>query len=249
MTSQAQKFWEEKYKDKLKLSPKLFPESSEDKMLVNLLGNVAGKEILEIGCGNGYISLYLAKNGAKVTAIDFSQNSVENTLNLAKNHELEIEAYQLNALDLRKLNKKFDIVVGKFILHHIEPFEEFSLCLSASLKKGGRGIFLENNSRNPILIIARNNLVGKFGIPKYGDDEEYPFEPREIELLKHNVGKVNLYYPNFVFFKKINTYIFKNKQKFKLFMNMFKGMDDFIKNHLPIFHKYSYTQVLEILKQ
>ena len=225
MTSQAQKFWEEKYKEQLKLSPKLFPASSEDKMLVNLLGNVAGKEILEIGCGNGYISLYLAKNGAKITAIDFSKHSVENTLNLAKNHELEIEAYQLNALDLRNLNKEFDLVVGKFILHHIEPFEEFSLSLSTSLKKGGRGIFIENNSRNPVLIIARNYLVGKFGIPKYGDDEEYPFETREIELLKNDVGNVTLYYPNFVFFKKINTYIFKNNQKFKLFMNIFNRIE------------------------
>ncbi len=204
---------------------------------------------MEIGCGDGYICLYLAKNGAKVTAIDFSKHSVENTLNLTKKHQLDIEAYQLNALNIDNLNIEFDIVIGKFVLHHIEPFKEFSLSLSASLKKGGKGIFIENNSRNPILIMARNNLAGKFGIPKYGDNEEYPFEPREIELLKNHVGNVKLYYRNIVFFKKINTYILKNNQKFKLFMKMFRRLDDFIKNYLPILDKYSYTQVVEILKE
>ena len=98
-------------------------------------------------------------------------------------------------------------------------------------------------------MIARSNIVGKFGIPKYGDDEEYPFEPREIELLKNHVGSVNLYYPTFTFFRKLNTYIFKHKRKFKLFMNFFTLIDDVIKNSFPIFHKYSYLQVVEICKK
>ena len=65
----------------------------------------------------------------KVTTIDFSENAIKNTLKLANEYKLEIEAYQLNALDIKDLGKKFDLVVGKFILHHIEPFDKFSLAL------------------------------------------------------------------------------------------------------------------------
>lgn len=249
MTSQTQNFWEEKHKDKLESFPKSFPISPIEKKFVSLLGDVVGREVLEIGCGAGYISLYLAKHGAKVTAIDFSKNSVEKTLHLAKDCELEIEAYQFNALDIEQLNKKFDLVVGKYILHHIEPFQEFSQSLSASLKQGGRGIFIENNSRNPVLMVARNNLAGKFFIPKYGDDEEHPFEPKEVELLERNVGEVNLYYPSFVFFRKINTYILRHNPSLKLLVKAFKGLDDIIKDHFPVLHKYSYVQVVEVFKQ
>ncbi len=96
--------------------------------------------------------------------------------------------------------------------------------------------------------MARNNLAGKFGIPKYGDNEEYPFEPKEIELLKKNVGTVNLYYPNFVFFRKINTYLLKDNVKFKLLADIFRGLDASIESYLPILHRYSYTQLVEIFK-
>ncbi len=37
-----------------------------------LIGEVKGKHILEIGCGAGQNSIFLAKNGANVTALDFS---------------------------------------------------------------------------------------------------------------------------------------------------------------------------------
>ena len=254
--TQTQAFWDEKYSDfdvfinVSASSPFRKAPNSTKEMFLKLLGNVAGKEILELGCGNGVFSVYMAKKGARVTAVDISQNSIQNTINLANNNKVGhlIDAYQINALELEKLDKKFDLVVGRFILHHIEPFENFSFVLSALLKKGARGIFIENNSRNPILMLARNNLIGKFGIPKYGDEEEHPFEPREIELLKQNVGVVNQYYPDFVFFSKLNVYIFKKNPRFQLILNMFEKLDDFIKNHFPSFNQYSYRQIVEIYK-
>ena len=254
--TQTQEFWDEKYADfdvfttvSASSSSTKAPNSTKE-MFLKLLGNVAGKEILELGCGNGVFSVYMAKNGARVTAVDISKNSIQNTINLAKNNQVEhlIDAYQINALELEKLGKNFDLVVGKFILHHIEPFENFTFVLSALLKKGARGVFIENNSRNPILMLVRNHFIGKFGIPKYGDEEEHPFEPREIELLKQNVGVVNLYYPDFVFLRKINVYIFRKNPRFQLILNMFEKLDDFIKNSFPSFNQYSYKQIVEIYK-
>jgi cyclopropane fatty-acyl-phospholipid synthase-like methyltransferase len=41
------------------------------------LGQVAGREILDIGCGTGRISRYLAGRGAQVVAFDFARDAVE----------------------------------------------------------------------------------------------------------------------------------------------------------------------------
>ena len=253
----VQQFWDKKYAqfDTNTIVSSEFPfrgapNYTKEKFL-ELLGNVADKEVLEIGCGNGVISVYMAKKGARVTAVDIAENSINNTINLACNNQVKksINAYQLNALELAKLNKKFDLVVGRFILHHIEPFEKFTLILSELMKENGRGVFIENNSRNPLLMLARNHLVGKLGIPKYGDEEEHPFEPKEIELLKQNVGLVKQYYPNFVFFSKVNVYIFKKNPKFQPMMNMLSGLDRLIEKYFPQLDRYSYRQVIEIYKQ
>ena len=217
------------------------------KMLLDLVGNVNGKNVLDIGCGNGLLSVYLAKIGGKVTAIDNSQVAVKNTIDLMKINQVDslLEVYKLNAMELNDLNKSFDLVVGRFILHHIEPFDTFSEILNNVMTSGGRGIFLENNSRNPILMFFRTFVIGRFGIPKYGDNQEYPFEPREIEIIKQRFNSIFLHYPEFTFFSLMGTYLCRNNRKLG---NIFKKMDKCIFNYLPVFHKYTYHQIIEVQK-
>jgi ubiquinone/menaquinone biosynthesis C-methylase UbiE len=252
--NQVEAFWDEKYSspdissidvDSLILSG-ISPYGR--KLFESILGNFEGKEVLDLGCGDGALAVYMAKRGAKVTAIDISKNSITNTVNLAKLHNVEdlVTSYQANALEIDKFGKKFDLIVGKFILHHIEPFGQFSQTLKKSLKQGGRGLFVENSSRSPILRFARRYIIGKFGIPKYGDSEEYPFEPREIDLLKEHVGSVRIQYPDFVFFRILNSYVFKHSKKFSLILSFLVWLDDFIYFYLPFLRKYSYTQIVEV---
>lgn len=252
---ESNEFWQGKYADRKISELPLFPRPGIggyeifERKLADLIGDVEGKEVLDLGCGNGSTSLYLAKNGAKVTAIDFSENAVDNTIKLAREYGFEVEAQTLDALEIEKLGKKFDLVIGKLVLHHLEPFEKFSLALSSCMKEGARGLFIETSARNPILMAARGNLVGKYGIPKYGDDEEYPFEPKELKLLEKNVGRSNLYCPEFIFFQKIDTYLFKKNPKLKFLANFFKNVDRVITKKLPIVHKYGYLQLVEIFKE
>ena len=247
----AQDFWNKKLAgfepvelDITTLKEKIWPS---DKMLVNLIGNVNGKNVLDIGCGNGVLSVYLAKMGAKVIAIDNSPVAIKNTLALRKVNRVDslLEVYLLNAMELNDLQKSFDLAVGRFVLHHIEPFNLFSEILFNIIVKGGKGIFLENNSRNPLLMFFRTFVVGRFGIPKYGDREEYPFEPREIEILKGRFNRVYLHYPTFMFFSMIGRYLFRHNRNLS---NIFKNIDEWIYNIWPIFHKYSYHQIIEVQK-
>jgi SAM-dependent methyltransferase len=231
------------------LDPVTFKEkvNQSNRVFLNLIGEVNGRNVLDIGCGNGTLSVYLAKMGGKVTAIDNSLSAIRNTRALAKANRVDssIEAHRLDVKELKTLGKSFDVLVGKFILHHIEPFDIFSEILFDATTKGGRGIFFENNSRNPILMFLRTFLAGRFGIPKYGDSEEYPFQSREIEMLKQRFDRVSVHYPAFMFFGLMGPYLLKGKKKLWGFSNK---IDQWIYRHFPAFRKYSYIQILEVQK-
>lgn len=215
-----------------------------------IIGDVEDKEILEVGCGTGKLSVYLATRGARVTATDFTQNALENTRALAVHNNVgdRVALHQVDGLNLESLNKKFDLVVGRFVLHHIEPFDQFVDVLYNVLNDNGRGIFMENNSRNPFLMFARKNLAGKMGIPRYGDDEEFPLEPREIEMIEARFREVVQHFPELVFFKKLSTYIFRHKRIFTPFTEFNRWLDASLYTVVPASRKYSYLQVVEMAK-
>lgn len=217
----------------------------EDYFFFNIIGDLKGKKVLDVGCGNGECSMFYARRGAIVTAIDNSETGIKNTLRNAEFHKVDIEAIQIDALKLSELNKTFDIIAGKFILHHLEPFNEFVEILYNLLETGGKCIFFENNARNKILIFLRQTIVGKFGIPKYGDNMEFPFEYKEIKMIESKFSEVRLSYPSFRFFSLLAPYIFKNNKKVD---NITHFLDKFIYDYLPLFRKYSYWQIVEFYK-
>src|SRR6266508_3605764 len=45
--------------------------------MLALLGDVAGHDVLDAGCGEGYLSRILAGRGARVTGVDLSPRLVE----------------------------------------------------------------------------------------------------------------------------------------------------------------------------
>ena len=191
------------------------------------------------------MSVFLAKHGAKVFAIDNTQNGIHNAQTLAKFNNTEITAQVMDAVNIGALGERFDFVVGKFILHHIEPFSEFARNVKACMKSGAVGIFYENSSRNRILIFFRNHLVGKFGVPKYGDNVEVPFEDSEIDMLRQNFAEVSLTIPRFVFFSMLGSYIFR---KSKGMQEFFQRIDEFFYRRVKVFNKYSYHQVVMFRK-
>ena len=245
----AQQFWDEKWREHrpVTIDTTKFRDEAEpsERGFLDLVGDVDGKKILELGCGTGLFTVYFATMGAIVTAIDNSSEAVRTTSLLATHNEVDgrVNAIELDANDLPSLGNRFDLVVGRFILHHIEPFERFAPMLSELLAEDGRGVFLENNARNPVLMFVRRFLIGRFGLPKYGDENEKPFDIGEIGCLHKRFSRVELTYPEMMCFQLAASYVFRSN---RFAFSVLKGLDSWIYRHLPVLNRYSYRQLIEV---
>jgi hypothetical protein len=144
----------------------------------------------------------------------------------------------MSALEISNLGK-VDFIFGSMILHHIEPFEEFVPVLRNSLKENGKGFFWENNARSNLMIWFRKYIVGKLWVPKYGDKDEFPLTPDEVDVLRKYFN-VKTEFRELVFFRMIPIYLFRSHFKMPFLL-----LDKFFYQFRTI-RKYSYYQYLSL---
>ena len=65
---------------------------------VGLLGDVAGKDVVELGCGTAYVSAWLARRGARVTGVDVTEEQLETARRMQREHGLEFPLVYASAL-------------------------------------------------------------------------------------------------------------------------------------------------------
>ncbi len=105
---------------------------------------------LDIGCGEGFYSIYLAKKGFDVTGIDLSENAVRSAKQNAKKENVKIKFIAMDTSELSKLNKKFDFILEWALLHHIVPKKrkKYAKDVEKILNKGGKYLSICFNNQN-----------------------------------------------------------------------------------------------------
>ena len=112
-------------------------------------GDPAGRTLVDLGCGDGRASLFFARLGARVIAVDSSSVAIENLSHFCtENGITNLEPVCASAFDVASYGPA-DLVFGSMVLHHLEPFAEFGLVLRALMKADAKAFFYENNGRNP----------------------------------------------------------------------------------------------------
>lgn len=119
--------------------------------------NLAGKRILDVGCGIGQYSVFFALKGAEVTAFDISPVGVKQGRNLARVNGVEGKCrFEVaNASEMPYADQSFDIVVYHEVLHHAIKYPNVREETLRVLKPGGRVVVSETLRGNALLSLAR----------------------------------------------------------------------------------------------
>src|SRR6185503_8112351 len=94
-------------------------------------GEVGGREILDVGCGNGYFARALARRGARVAGIDISPRMIEHATRQEAAEPLGIEYRVLDAalLPAGFAAQSFDMVTSCMALQDMPGVENvFQVC-------------------------------------------------------------------------------------------------------------------------
>lgn len=144
---------------------------------------LAGKKILDVGCGGGILAEALSELGANVTGIDAS----ENTIGVAKSHSKSINSnvrFIQNTIEefiASNPDEKFDVITCLEMLEHVPSPGEIIKNCSDILKKDG-DIFFSTINRNPrsylFAVIGAEYILNL--LPKGTHDYEKFIKPSEL---------------------------------------------------------------------
>lgn len=119
------------------------------------LGLKEGAKVLDIGCGAGWTTVFLAQSGYEVTGVDIVPENVEIGNKRLKNLGLKSKIVIGDMDKLSLLNKKYDAVLIFDALHHTTRQEEVIRRVSKHLKPGGWVLFGEPSYLHAISPEAR----------------------------------------------------------------------------------------------
>ncbi len=149
-----------KYK-KSKLQP--WRERIEKFSFLNLLGEISGKSVVDLACGEGHYTRILKQRGAQqVLGIDLSQGMVD----LARAQEAEEPLgvhYQQGDVCHIEPAQPFDLAVSAYLLNYAARYEELlKMCQGVArlLKPGGRYVTV---NASPMIDTPRIASLRKYG--------------------------------------------------------------------------------------
>jgi SAM-dependent methyltransferase len=123
-----------------------------DPVLLARIGEVAGHDVLDLGCGNGYLARRLQRAGARVTGVDRSERLIEAAREREARGPLGVRYLVADAGDLGPLSDgSFDLVFANMVLMDLPD-------AGAAIREVGR------------VLRAYGRFVASFDHPCFGGD-------------------------------------------------------------------------------
>jgi 2-polyprenyl-3-methyl-5-hydroxy-6-metoxy-1,4-benzoquinol methylase len=106
-----------------------------------LLGNAAGKRILDAGCGQGYLCRLLARKGASVTGVEPAESLYQAALQREQAEPLGVTYLQHDLSTFTSMPNAFDAVIANMVFMDIPDYTAAMRNCIAALKPEGAFIF------------------------------------------------------------------------------------------------------------
>ncbi len=134
----------------------------------------------------------------------------------------------------------FDAIVGRYALHHTDV-PRIAPLLAGLLRPGGKAAFVETFGSNPVLRLARNKLIGRFGIPRLGTLDEKPLDSADVAALAGAFGTAAIEVGELRFLRIFDRQVFRYRSP--RLSSVLGAVDDGL-HRLPRTDFLSYHQVV-----
>jgi ubiquinone/menaquinone biosynthesis C-methylase UbiE len=209
-----------------------------------MIGDVNGLNVLDLGCGDGWFGIELAKRGAKVWGVDISGELLREATKQVVLNELDesIRLVRMSAEHLAFRSNIFDMVIGSAILHHTD------LTITAKgihqvLKPSGRAVFIEPLNENILLKIWRKLT------PWRRSPVEKALDFSDLLVIEKNFKSTQR---DFFVFSSLFTegllILFPTSRTLKILDNFFSRIDTYLLKRIPRLGKCCAVVVLNLIK-
>ncbi|HEX4045843.1 MAG TPA: class I SAM-dependent methyltransferase [Gammaproteobacteria bacterium] len=128
---------------------------------INLLPDVADRDVIELGCGTAYISAWLARRGARVTGIDNSSEQLKFARELQNEFNLSFPLIHGDASQVPLPDASFDLAISEYGASiWCDPYHWIPEA-ARLLRPGGQLIFLVNGTLLMLCVPETDNMPAK----------------------------------------------------------------------------------------
>ena len=170
----------------------------------HLLGDLQGRTLLDVGCGDGLNAVMMARMGARVTGVDVSPGALDLARRRAEvNGVADRVRFLCAPIEQAALPpREFDIVWGDGILHHVlDDLDAVVRCLVRCAKPGGLILFAEPvNLSAPLRRLRRLVPVHTESTPG-----ERPMVASELALVRRHVPDLRI--RHYALFGRVDRFV------------------------------------------
>lgn len=131
-------FWEKAW-NMCKVPYTQLPDLSYIPRIADELKKNGAKKVLDLGCGSGWLAVYLARQGFEVVGVDVSAQAIHLANTWASQEDLKISFDVADASQLQYQDGSFDAVVANSIFEHfpIKQAQQLTDKVYTMIKDGG----------------------------------------------------------------------------------------------------------------
>jgi SAM-dependent methyltransferase len=162
---------------------------SDDEL--GVLGDVSGKDVIELGCGTAYFGAWLAKRGARVTGVDITPAQLETARRMSEETGIAMELIEANAEDVPLPADSFDLALSEYGASiWCDPYKWIPEA-ARLLRPGGELVFLCNSVLSMLCSPDEGKVSDRLVRPQFGmhrlewtDDDGVEFHLGHGDMLR-----------------------------------------------------------------